>query len=80
MKEFKIELSKIVKEKLDKERPNDFPDSHTRHAEIIVDEMVDENEDYEKAKDDLYEGKNKDEGQEQEKDDGERYLGDTSNH
>ena len=75
MKEFKDELMKLVKEKLDKERPNDFPNSHTKHAETIVDAMVDENENYEKAKDDLYEGKNKDE-EERGDDDGEKLPGD----
>ena len=75
MKEFKDELTKLVKEKLDKERPNDFPDSHTRQAKVIVDDMVDENVDYEKAKDDLYEGKNKNE-KERGDDDGEKLPGD----
>lgn len=54
LKQFKEMLCKVVKEKLDKERPNDFPDSHIAHAKVIVDAMVEENKDYEQAKNEIY--------------------------
>lgn len=54
LKQFKDMLQKVVKERLDKERPNDFPDSHNAHAKAIVDAMVEENKDYEQAKNEIY--------------------------
>lgn len=71
LKQFKDMLYEVVKEKLDKERPNDFPDSHIKHAEQIVDAMVEENEDYEEAKDEIYSGNEKENDN-----DNERQLGD----
>lgn len=63
MKEFKEILYEIVVKQLDDERPNDFPDSHKNHARQIVDAMVDENKGYEQAKDELYNGKSKEMGE-----------------
>lgn len=71
MKQFKEMLCEIVKEQLDKDRPGDFPDSHTKHAKEIVDAMVDENKGYEQAKDELYNSKEKDD----DKDNGEKVMG-----
>lgn len=67
LKQFKEMLYKVVKEKLDKDRPNDFPDSHQAHAKAIVDEMVDENKGYEQAKEEIYNGKGKSDDNDKEK-------------
>ena len=64
--EFKQILYNIVLEKLDRERPNDFPDSHKAHARVIVNSMVDENKGYEEAKDELYNGKDEPENEKEE--------------
>ena len=71
--EFKQILFNIIKEKLDNERPNDFPDSHETHAKVIVDKMVDENKGYEQAKEELYNGKEKEE--KEEKDENAKVIG-----
>lgn len=71
LKQFKDMLYKVVKEKLDKERPNDFPDSHKAHAKAIVDEMVEKNKGYEEAKDEVYNGKGKSDNNDNEKQPGE---------